>query len=149
MELYKVGCRMISYLYTFNSIEGVVYLDKVFALVDTPLIVMLTELSPKVITSLSSKNSASNTTSLVYFVLRNFNKTKAIFTKSAYVFGSLYSRYSLSKLSEAVFDEPFLTLCSSFASGNMPAKQASPPIVSQASAGNTLNHTKNNKYKVY
>lgn len=55
-----------------------------------------------------------------------------------YVFASLYSRYSLSMGSEAILAASFLAAGWSFVSGNMSAKQASPPIVSHASAGNTL-----------
>ena len=61
-------------------------------------------------------------------------------TSGHYVFSLLYSRYSLSKGSEAMVGAAsFLT--SSFTSGKMSAKQASPPMVSHASAGNTLTKT--------
>lgn len=55
-----------------------------------------------------------------------------------YVFVSVYSRYSLSTFSETTLALSFLSSSWSLASGYMSAKQASPPIVSQASAGNTL-----------
>ena len=72
-------------------------------------------------------------------------------TKYAYVLGSVYSRYSLSKLSVVAVDVgvELLACCCSFASGNMPAQQASPPIVSQASAGNTLRNKKQTHTKSF
>lgn len=56
----------------------------------------------------------------------------------SYVLGSLYSRYSLSTLSNAVLGMLFLGAELSFTSGYISTLQASPPIVSQASAGKTL-----------
>jgi len=58
----------------------------------------------------------------------------------SYFLGLLYSKYSLSICSE-VLRGVFLASGLSFTSGYISTSQASPPIVSQASAGKTLDKT--------
>lgn len=69
-------------------------------------------------------------------------------SSSSYVLGLLYSKYSLSTCSEPVLP---LLLCVwsgfSFTSGNISTSQASPPSVSHASAGNTLQQQQQKKRK--
>lgn len=57
----------------------------------------------------------------------------------SYVLGLSYCRYSLSTGSETL--PPFLASGFSFTSGYISTSQASPPTVSQASAGKTLQKT--------
>lgn len=57
----------------------------------------------------------------------------------AYVLGSLYSKYSRSTCSEPTLPLSMLAVVAAgLTSGNISAEHASPPIVSQASAGKTL-----------
>lgn len=58
----------------------------------------------------------------------------------SYVLGPLYSRYSLSAGSDESVEAVFLGCGVSFTSGYILASQVSPPIVSQASAGKTLQY---------
>ena len=68
----------------------------------------------------------------------------------SYVFGSLYSKYSRSTASEEVLAVLLLASGLIFTSGYISASQASPPNVSQASAGKTLwNYTENKQMLIH
>lgn len=69
---------------------------------------------------------------------RHYFFTQCIKVQEFYVLASLYSKYSLSMASEAL-GLSFRASGCSLTSGYISAKQESPPIVSHASAGNTLN----------
>jgi hypothetical protein len=144
MQLHSVS-RSI-YIQNYKLIRRSVYISiQSFPLGDPILILGVAECPSKIITSFASENPATHNRYNQYTIQAiavDMNPTFGLEILLYYVFASLYSRYSLSTFSEAFLSVLFLGSGWILASGYMSAKQASPPTVSQASAGNTLKKKK-------